>query len=774
MNNKASIVRKQQPYVPIHVMTAHLTSESSLLSALTKKFPMARLEMDFALNFVHHVSNHVQALDLASLIDHNKKQLTHISMHNVNIQGDLAPLVATLSKLNSLKHFSANSCSFDSAAVTMALSELPCLDTLAILDHSRSQQTGNPDSRLMTKLIQRGKLKDLRLTCMTGFGNCVDATVFFEAVMHSPALKRLWCFPDTALTEQYVLLAAQMLENNSTLQELSISVASKALLKPIAQSLTSNTSVTNLNLQTDTKPVAADLVCFLPLLESNCTIQQLTIRKDILWSQGKRKWVPAYQLATVRDIYYKLEFYLSLNNAGRKELVSNREHSATAEDWLSAIAYQENTSIIYYFAIQNPLLILPVALGGLIPPPTKETRARDNAQQAAKNSYLFFQSSSYDHLELRAATHVRDALLISIRPIKVLTLRFASEDQERQQLSTKDLAALIVRLSGTLEQIRLHFVTFEGPTGAILEALQQARALKILSARIVIGVDFDRIIGTLVKMPKCTEIDLVKAPRLSFRALTSLIQRTPIKILCVKEMEPPVRDSEASEVSSFFDIVQKSPSLKVLSCSLSPSGQQFTGSNIESISHMIRHNTSLEELELVMGPNTSLEPIAVSFRGNNTLKELKIFMACETPTSSEKDPLIEGMMSFISVLETSNTSLEQIQITNATHRSFLRPKNFAGDTQRSDVVQKMERLLAQNRKGRILVDQSNSHTNKEAKKFCERNPSVVIKAPHVDSKVLPQGNIWPMPDLSIVKTKKKKLRPFKELFKRKSSKKAIA
>lgn len=637
------------------------------------------------------------AANLAALLN-NSPDLKDIRMYHVGLEGDLQPVLEALRQCTRLQFFLAQCCHFNPAQMASTLAELPLLEHLIIVGHyfSEGGEAGRIPMAGVTRLLSRNTLKVLELNPMGSFASIEDAASFFEAVNHSTNLKSLWCLSE--FTDAYVKLVECMIRENNSLTNFKISIAPGVSLLPIAKALAVNTNLLGLDIKLEATPVVSDLECFHEVMEtSNYTLKKLQVAKETQWSDEDNTYVPIYQDKKVKEAAEKLDFYLSLNRAGRHLLLADRDQAATPDDWLDAIADNQDLSVVFYFVRRNPFLGLPRSLGGIIPAPTPESTAKEKAKQAAKYSSLY-PFGGMEGMQLCGLKDVQAALEDpNPRPVTNIRIEFdfRHPGQAAPVLQASDLAAIIRRQPSSLTSLMFYFVTVEGDFQQVLEALHKHQALQYFFAQ---GSKFDAngLVHTLWDMPNFNSLTL-SGSEATMANLTTLMRKRSMKSLLVSGI-PVATDKEIAE---FFEAAEKSPGLEKLDCMMRSS--YLTTAHLVHVGKFLRNHDFIKTLEIIVAREASLIPIAESLEHNTSLTRLIITV----DGISTHNPFINwsDITSFRDALATKNATLKTLKVCQESwHGDHLWKPEYARDDVTKECLQLIEEYLALNSKGRSLPE----------------------------------------------------------------------
>lgn len=311
----------------------------------------------------------LEASDLASLIRHFPGRLALISLANVRVvvgtstTGTDLTLLEALANCRFLKSFELHSASLeeiDAIDLGSSLARLPLLGTFSV----RGGEV--PFFPAVARILQ-APTHALHEVSLTQFSTYDDDTNdhlfegreledFFEAAAASTTLKSLVFCPYSqqgalpTAPQQQESLVANLIQQSSTLASLTLCLHPRTDLRSVAAALRHNTCLEELVIQRawalvpPSVPEQEAKAFHTTLQEYNTTLQKLRVTS---LQRTSNQVCRAHWDATA--------FYLTLNRMGRKRLLGTAKPASTSE-WIQAISFQEDPSIVYWFLRRNPSL----------------------------------------------------------------------------------------------------------------------------------------------------------------------------------------------------------------------------------------------------------------------------------------------------------------------------------------------------------------------------------------------------------------------------------
>jgi len=195
----------------------------------------------------------------------------------------------------------------------------------------------------------------LKNTFLNGFSGD-DIQEFLAACGKSPTLENLSIHPNT--DRSYAASLPKFVAVMSRLTDLSISVGNQFSLVEMVKVLKYHRSLEELAVhrgQVARPIVEAELSAFYGALGHNTVLKKVNV-----WG-----WPDRFNRDSADDSLRRLnagiEFYLSLNQMGREQLLEPSTESSEKNRWMMAVADEEDPSNIYNFLRMNPCLCLPQA-----------------------------------------------------------------------------------------------------------------------------------------------------------------------------------------------------------------------------------------------------------------------------------------------------------------------------------------------------------------------------------------------------------------------------
>ena len=639
----------------------------------------------------------LQATELAELLMRKPRGLRTIMMYHVTLLGDLEPLLEAFRQQQNFCYFFSQCGNFDQRRIIDGVKDIPSLEQLVICGHSSSIEAELPS--LTDLLHRRPNLKTLDVGTIAPTSD-EAAAEFFETAKNAPNLKRLEVYLNTAglPSKQLTFLGDMLCGNAGGLEQLVVCARTSESLHPIAKGLVGNTTLNRLKVRLQTEPRDADLDAFAEAMRENFALKRLELWKEYRWNSQDIDWEPIYEDRRVQQTFREIEFYLKLNVMGRYQVLADRNHTATAEEWLQKIADKEDVSVIYYFARQNPLVCLPKSLGGVCPAPTAETRARDAAQEAARYRDLYGSGFHADsEMKLRGAKNVKEALRCPVRPFTTLCIEFNTFGRGQEGDSTidaRDLAALIHRAPMSLNKIMLYFVKVQGDFGPVVRAIRGKKLEHFFAQGSTF--DADLLVKTLSGLPSFASLTLTWAhPKIT--TLTELLTKRPnLTNLSVSGVPTP----SESEAEDFLVAVGTAKHLKSLLLFWSHS--HLTGPTVGLVGKMLANHPAIESLEMKVASNVSLAPLALGLHDNKSLARLTVSvdnLQPHNPTLNDDD-----IRCFLHLLQVKNCTLKYLKVTNDSwHGDHLWKPQYARNSVTRSRLEKIQNLLQQNGEGRVLL-----------------------------------------------------------------------
>jgi hypothetical protein len=301
---------------------------------------------------------------IASLLNATApNKLMSFEIQEVNLLGEMTPLVDALERQTQLEEFSRSySCSSagesDPVALAGAVSRLQCLRSVqyefprnSALDHDTALQ-------MVTPLLRMNALEELELEYLPAEILGDFFTALNDSTCRVKTLKLNVFRPGSLISSQTILnQVASMLEQNSCLEELHTGIDKKISIANLGVALQRNTSLRVLDLWFMGVCKKNDVDVFLDLLENyNTTLQVM---------EGFLFHLPKTDKETNQKID-KIHFLLELNrNHQRNRLLgATLQHHADAEDptnddWVDVIlSSKNNVSVLFYYLSINPSLML--------------------------------------------------------------------------------------------------------------------------------------------------------------------------------------------------------------------------------------------------------------------------------------------------------------------------------------------------------------------------------------------------------------------------------
>jgi hypothetical protein len=512
-------------------------------------------------------------------------------------------------------------------------------------------------------LLKKGTIRDLRLDRM-GNWNAQTASECFQTIINS-RLQVFWCLSSHwgALEVQ---LLAQVIQQSQCITDIRISVTTTtrtttsattasstpeiSKLHPIATALRRNRTLTNLGIRLvgEEHPSPTDLQVFLDVLQNqNYTLKDLIVARGTQWDADQRRHIPTFNSQAVSAVYENIDFYLSLNRAGRASLL---QENATAEQLLQVIASQWSLSLVYYFLRWNPTLFLTG-----VPPPCAQTQAQERAALLQRFTLLFPETLRQHTLTLLGPRQVQDALVClpvlgvpqHSTNLHSLTIRFV---ERGRFLNWEHLTLLLECLGAHLQTLSLEGVILDG-LGQYNEfetQLSRCHQLSHFSVHQcnVVGWNCDSMANALSGLNQLESLEWMGNEGAFWRPsqISQLLQSRPIKFLALDRLP------EQHDWNHFFELLQQSTSLRVLRCELDGNG--FSGGHLKALGRVLALNScSLENLRIHVQPDADLKPLAAALRTNRSLTGLHLTGSLQP---------IPDLSAFSEILETSNSTLKSL------------------------------------------------------------------------------------------------------------------
>jgi hypothetical protein len=328
------------------------------LEECTRLFP----ECPVALIFGHFPN--IPAPVLAHMLDVFGSQLRLLSMPLAHISGTPAnrEVVEAIGQLQQLiQRFSCSGgyyCASHNNPVVLAgaLSKLASLRTIEIdfsVKGARSDSiTGPVAEEMINCAAQTPALEELVLEKVTLDCNLEE---FFALTQGSTTLKKLevyttfWSLPASRLSD-----VIRLIENNSTMEELSISFFdSHGSLASLVKILETNTSLRSLTLLSRRAPTEDEFDAFVSLLETRN--YSLGLLNPTWWLMPKD--------SLSRQKFRRITFFLTLNRKFNRSRLLGRTKKPTQKDWIDVIqSAKEQLPVLFYFLSVNPSILKPFAM----------------------------------------------------------------------------------------------------------------------------------------------------------------------------------------------------------------------------------------------------------------------------------------------------------------------------------------------------------------------------------------------------------------------------
>lgn len=302
---------------------------------------------------------------LASMVHNVPGRLTKLRLYDVRAMGSFPPIAQALAGCKYLESFFvvySNICESPEDMITLGetLAQLQLIEVVLMGTIQTSTQREKGPWKCLLPMIQNPSqvLRIITVTSFDGDENCAECSKFLTIAGESHKLKSLELKPSNHRLPSKAL--QEMILATTFLETLQLDLSSSSDVVGVARSMRHNDSIKKLDIGNERslneylpmspEDVKAEVDAFRDTLQEhdNFTLKDLEVNP----------WFP--NLPDTEDTAHlawkikEIKFNLTLNKAGRAHLLTST--SSTSDEWMGAIADQDDPGIIHYFLRRNPSL----------------------------------------------------------------------------------------------------------------------------------------------------------------------------------------------------------------------------------------------------------------------------------------------------------------------------------------------------------------------------------------------------------------------------------